>query len=252
MNEYRSALITGASSGIGRALALWFARRGVRVFAAARRADKLKTLEEEAKAQGGGTVEAVSLDVNDARQVIKKLNALDDSSGGIDLVIANAGIGRETYGKRLSWDDVDAVIQTNVVGAAATLTALVPRMVERQRGHIVGVSSIAAYRGLSRNGAYSASKAFVTVFLEGLRVDLKPLGVQVTSINPGFVKSELTDKAKFKMPFIVETADAAERMGQAIVRGASEYAFPGPLAAASKLMKVLPNGVWDYAAKKLR
>lgn len=252
MNEYRSAIITGASSGIGRALSLWFAKRGVRVFAAARRSDKLKSLEEEAKAQGGGTVEAVSLDVNDPKQVMKKLHELDDKSGGIDLVIANAGVGGLSDGKKLEWANVEAIIQTNVIGAAATISALIPRMVERQRGHVVGVSSIAAYRGLGKNGAYSASKAFVTMYLEGLRVDLKPLGIQVTSINPGFVKSEMTDKNSFRMPFMVDTADAADRIGQAIVKGVSEYAFPGPLVAASKLMKVLPNSVWDYAAKKMR
>ena len=252
MNEYRSAVITGASSGLGRGLALWFAKRGVRVFAAARRADRLKSLEEESKAQGSGTIEAVSLDVNDARATLTTLLALDERAGGIDLVIANAGIAPTTNGKRLAWEDVEATISTNVVGAAATISALIPRMVERQRGHLVGVSSIAAYRGLPKSAAYSASKAFVTTFLEGLRVDLKPVGIQVTSINPGFVKTEITAKNNFKMPFMLETEDAVERIGQAILRGDSEFAFPGPLVAVSKLMKVLPNGVWDYAARKMR
>ncbi|MFL5318080.1 MAG: SDR family NAD(P)-dependent oxidoreductase [Myxococcaceae bacterium] len=251
MEKYRNAIITGASSGLGRGLALWFAKQGVRVFAAARRADKLKSLEDEAKAVGG-TVEAVQLDVNDTRQVITKLNELDDQSGGLDLVIANAGLGSETNGKRLKWDVVEQLIQTNVLGAAATLSAVVPKMVERQRGHIVGVSSIAAYRGLPKSAGYSASKAFVMVFLEGLRIDLVPLGIQVTCINPGFVKSEMTEKNKFKMPFILETEDAVERIAQAIVRGDSEFAFPGPLVAASKVMKALPNGLWDRMSRKMR
>lgn len=249
--KYRNAIITGASSGLGRELSLWFAKQGVRVFAAARRADKLKSLEEEGRAIGG-TIEAVALDVNDARGTIKRLTELDEQSGGLDLVIANAGIGRDTNGKRLDWNAVEEIIQTNVTGASATLCAVLPKMVERQRGHLVGVSSLAAYRGLPNNGAYSASKAFVTVFLEGLRVDLKPIGIQVTSINPGFVKSELTAKNKYRMPFLLETADAAERIGQAIVRGDAEFGFPAPMVALTKLMKAMPNSLWDRAARRLR
>lgn len=250
-SPYRNAIITGASSGLGRGLALHFAKKGVRVFAAARRADKLKSLEDEAKAVGG-TIEAVQLDVNDTKQVLAKLNELDDQSGGLDLVIANAGLGSETNGRKLKWETVEQVIQTNVLGASATISAVLPKMVERQRGHIVGVSSLAAYRGLPKSAAYSASKAYLMVFLEGLRVDLKPVGIKVTSINPGFVKSEMTEKNRFKMPFILETEDAVSRIAQAIERGDSEFGFPAPMVALSKLMKAMPNGLWDQVTKKLR
>jgi short-subunit dehydrogenase len=125
-------------------------------------------------------------------------------------------------------------------------------MVERDRGHLVGVSSLAAWRGLPRSAAYSASKAFLATFLEGLRVDLQRTGVKVTSIHPGFVKSEMTEKNKHPMPFLLETAEAVDLMGRAIARQNAEFAFPWQLSSAMRLAKVMPNAVWNATAKKLR
>ncbi|HSP78973.1 MAG TPA: SDR family NAD(P)-dependent oxidoreductase, partial [Myxococcaceae bacterium] len=148
--DYRTALVTGASSGMGRGLALWFARKGVKVYAAARRHDNLVALADQARASGA-TIEPVELDVADPEATLARIRELDEACGGLDLVIANAGVGRETNARRLEWERVKQLLDVNVTGAAATLCAVLPRMVERDRGHLVGVASLAGWRGLARN-----------------------------------------------------------------------------------------------------
>ena len=249
--SYRTALVTGASSGLGRGLALWFGRRGVKVYAAARRRDNLEALANEARA-ASAHVEPVELDVSNADNTLARIRELDAASGGLDLIIANAGVGTETNARRLKWEHVKQIIDVNVTGAAATLCAVLPQMVERKRGHLVGVASLAAFRGLARNAAYSASKAYLSTFMESLRVDLKGTGVGVTCLYPGFVKSEMTAQNKFNMPFLLETEEAVELMGKAIVRGEAQYAFPWPMAGLMGMVKVMPNALFDAAMRKLR
>lgn len=243
--DYRTALITGASSGLGRGLSAWFARRGTRVFAAARRVEQLNALRDEAAA-AGGVVEPVQLDVSDDGATLEKVRALDDECGGLDLVIANAGVGEETPAWRMDWDVVERILKVNVTGAAATLVAVLPRMVERDRGHLVGISSISAFRGMPKMAAYSGSKAFVSTFLESLRVDLAGTGVAVTAIHPGYVRTEMTAKNK-RMPLVLDADDACERMGKAIVRRDSELSFPLPTKLAGKTLAMIPDGVLGRA-----
>jgi short-subunit dehydrogenase len=248
--DYKNALVTGASSGLGRGLALWLAKRGIRIHAAARRGEQLRALADEAKA-AGGDVEPVSMDVVDTEATVKTLQRIDDACGGLDLVIANAGLGADMSKDRFGWESVEKTLRVNVMGAAATLTAVLPRMVERGRGHLVGMSSLAAYRGLPRAATYSGSKAFLHTFLEGIRVDLKRKGIRVTSIHPGFVKTEMTANSKMPLPFLMDLDAAVERMGRAILRADSEFAFPWQMSTAISLAKLLPNGLYDVAAKRL-
>jgi NADP-dependent 3-hydroxy acid dehydrogenase YdfG len=249
--SYRTALVTGASSGLGRGLALWLAKQGLRVFATGRRLSQLQHLAAEAQA-AGATVEPVEMDVTDAEASRERIQSIDAECGGLDLVVANAGIGGITNGKRMDWSHVRAIIDTNVTGATATLCAALPAMVERRRGHVVGVSSLAGHRGLAGHAAYSASKAFLATFMESLRVDLRGTGVRVTCIYPGFVKSEMTAKNRFPMPFLLETDDAVERMGKGILAGAAEVSFPWQLSGPMRLVKVLPNPLFDAAARRLK
>ena len=245
--EYRTALITGASSGLGRGLAAWFARRGTRVFAVARRLENLNALRDEAQA-AGGVVEPVRLDVADYQATLEKVRAIDDECGGLDLVVANAGVGEETPGWQFDWEKAEQVLQVNVMGAAATLSAVLPRMVERNQGHLVGVSSISSFRGMPKMAAYSGSKAFLSTFLESLRVDLVGTGVAVTAIHPGFVRTEMTAKNKL-MPLVIEAEDASERMAKAIMRRDGEFSFPTPTALAGKTLAMIPDGVLGRAMK---
>ena len=242
-NTYSNILITGASSGLGRALALWFARRGARVYAAARREELLESLKAEASS-GPGQVVPVRLDVAQAETVAAKLVALDDATpGGIDLVVANAGVGGMTNGQRAEWKDMERMLQVNILGATATLAALASRMVQRHKGHLVGISSLAAWLVVPRFGVYGASKLYLQTYCQGLRVDLAGTGVRVTCINPGFVKSEMTADNRFAMPFLLETADAANRMGKAILRGDARLAFPWQMAWLTRLGRLLPPWV---------
>ena len=245
--SYANVVITGASSGLGRALALWFARRGARVYAAARREDLLESLKGEAAAVPGAVV-PVRLDVSQTNEVRERLRALDDATpGGIDLVVANAGVGGMLNAQRDNWSAIQKMLDVNVLGATATLAALAPRMAERGKGHLVGISSIAAWVVIPRFGVYGASKRYLQTYCAGLRLDLVPVGVRVTCINPGFVKSEMTADNKFPMPFLLETADAADRMGRAILRGDARFAFPWQVAALARLGSLLPGWVVSRA-----
>jgi short-subunit dehydrogenase len=237
---YARALVTGASSGIGRGLALWLGRAGVRVWAAARRADELEQLRRECD-----NVVPLPLDVSDVEAVRRTVAEIDQTSGGFDLVIANAGISGYTDARRLDWERVAAIVQVNVLGAAATLSAALPGMVARDRGHLVGISSVAALRGMPGRAAYGASKAFLSTYLEGLRVDLVGTGIHVTCIQPGFIETPLTAKNPFRMPFILPADVAVSRIGRAILARRRVYTFPWQMALVMRLARWLPGRLAD-------
>lgn len=238
---FRTALITGASSGIGRGLAAWFARRGVRVFAVARRRDLLESLARE---HGDGIV-PVTMDVADAAGASEHVDRIDRESGGLDLVVANAGVGENVPADRLDWALARRTLETNVLGAVATLSAALPGMVARGRGHLVGMSSMAAFRGLPRHAGYCASKAYLATWLESVRVDLHGTPIRVTCVHPGFVKSEMTDRNRFRMPWLMETEDAVERIAGAILRGRAVLRFPLPMSLLMRGVCLLPNALYD-------
>jgi len=241
--QLRRALVTGASSGLGRSLAAWLAARGVTVVAAARRREKLDELREEV-ARTGGVIEPLELDVADVAAVRERLLELDGRDGGLDLVVANAGAGELTPARKFDWQACERILRVNVLGAAATLTAALPGMLARNRGHLVAIASIAAVRGLPNNAAYGSSKAFLRIFMESLRVDLSTTGVKTTCVFPGFVKSEMTAPNKFTMPFLLETDDAAARIGRAILAQRAELWFPWQMALLARPLALLPSGLY--------
>ena len=241
--EIRTALVTGASSGIGAALARRLAAEGITVALTARREDALRSLAAEIEAAGGqASVHAV--DVSDPVATVAAVQAADDALGGLDLVVANAGVGKGQWSGKLTWDDCADTLAVNVAGATATLTAVLPRMVARRRGHLVGVASIAAYRGLPKFAVYSASKAYLGAFLEALRVDLRGTGVHVTDVRPGYVRTAMTSE-NAKMPFIVSAEAAADAIWKAIRARKSVVTFPLPMAAGAHVRAALPNALFD-------
>lgn len=248
---------------MGRALSIWLARRGVRVYAAARRSDELDSLRTEAEAeaqtqtQTQGDIIPVKLDVSYADAAHARIARLAESCGGLDLVVANAGIGGVTNGQELDWARLRSITDVNVKGVAATLAAALPGMVERKRGHLVAVSSLAALSAIPSHAGYCASKAWVSMFCASLRFDLEPLGIAVTALHPGFVKSEMTAMTAMTAnnhgprPFLLETADAADRMGRAIFRRARDYSFPWQLTALQRLGAMLPAPLYRWAMRRL-
>jgi short-subunit dehydrogenase len=241
----RTALVTGASSGIGAALARKLAREGIEVVLAARRAAALRELEATITSQGG-KARVLALDVCDVDETTAKIQAIDDEIGGLDLVVANAGVGQSRWAGKLDWQACASVIDVNVRGAVATLVAVLPRMVERGRGRVVGISSVAQYRGLPKNAAYCASKAFLSTFCESLRVDLRHTGVSVLDVRPGFVDTPLSASVSTK-PWEIHADAAAALIADAIARRRRVLVFPLPMRMVGSMLTVMPDAIYDAA-----
>jgi len=237
-------LITGASSGIGRALAVELARRGASLGLLARRAEELlKTAK--AVEEAGGRALVLTTDVRDARGVEAAARRVREQWGRIDLLVANSGVGVITPASTLRADEVADVISINAIGVANSVAAVLPDMLARRSGHLVAISSLAAYRGMPKSAAYSASKAAVTTFFESLRVDLRGTGVAVTVIHPGFIKTPMTAGRKGRLLFVLELDDATRRIVRALERRPRTFAFPWQLASLVRLLKLMPDAVYD-------
>lgn len=240
-------LVTGASSGIGRALAVELGKRGARVGLTARRAEELLKVAGEVERAGGRAL-ALPADVRSAEEMKGVAGRVRESWGGVDVLVANAGMSTTTFGAELDAAEAGDVISINVIGVVNSVAAVLPEMVARRRGHLVAISSLASYRGLPKSGAYSASKAAVSTFFESLRVDLRRSGIDVTVIHPGFIRTPMTANRKRKLPFLLEPEDAACRILRAVERRARTYAFPWQLAGLVRIMKHLPNALYDRLA----
>lgn len=243
-----TVLVTGASSGIGRALAIEYARGGAKLALCARREGELEAAAAEVRAAGGSAV-VIALDVADVDAVGEAVRRADHELGSLDLVIANAGRGDTQLGTRLTWADVGPVIDVNVRGAFATLIAAIPVMLAQQRGHLVGVTSLAGVRGLPTSAAYSASKAALSAFLESLRIDLAPAGIRVTDVQPGFVATPINQRATHPTPFIWPVERAARHVVRRLERAPAMIAFPWPLVVASRIGRLLPAWIYDRAVR---
>lgn len=228
------------------ALAKRLAQAGVEVALAARREKPLYDLACDI-ARAGGKTRYYLLDVSNPEATVATLQRADDEMGGIDVVVANAGVGRSRWGGELRWQDCAEIISVNVAGAVATLTALIGRMVARGKGQLAGMSSLAQYRGQPLNAAYSASKSFLSTFLESLRVDLRRTGVSVTDVRPGFVRTPMTELQQMHRPFLMEPEAAAEIIVRGLDRRAPVIAFPWQLATVVRSTRLLPSSVYDRA-----
>jgi short-subunit dehydrogenase len=242
-------MITGASSGIGRGLALELCARGAKLGLVARRAEALQEMVRETESLGSKAL-ALPADVQNADAVRLAAARLRDEFGPIELLVANAGIGATTDAAEFRTSEVATVINVNVIGAANSVAAVVPDMVARGRGQLVAISSLAAYRGLPKSAAYCASKAAVSAFFESVRLDLQPRGIDVTIIHPGFIKTPLTASGHAPMPFLMELNDAVKKIIHAIEKRRKSYAFPWQLATMVRAGMIMPNFMYDWIARR--
>lgn len=240
----KTVFITGASSGIGRALAIEYAKKGVRVAIVARRKEHLDEVAATVGAKGGVAVPIVA-DVADTASIEAALAEADEALGGLDMVVANAGAGSITHATELSVAEVVRIVDVNVRGAFVTLVAALPYLLDRKRGHLVGVSSLAGRRGLPHTGPYSASKAALSTFLETLRMDLAGTGVRVTDVQPGFVDTEMS-RATPTRPFLWTAEKAAREIVAELRSAPAIYAFPRPISAAVTASHLVPDRMLSY------
>lgn len=242
----KSIIITGASSGIGAALALQYAKAGVRLGLVARNAVALGNVAQQCQEKGAQTVIGV-IDVRDRDQLVKWIIDFDNQYA-VDTLIANAGVASMLgeNGEPEAWDAIRNVIDTNVYGVIASIEALITPMRQRQKGCIVIISSLAAYRGLPLTPSYCASKAAVKSYGEALRGWLRADGVQVNVVCPGFVESDMSRQFPAKKPLLMTSEKAARIIAKGVVRNEACIAFPFPLSFGSWLLSVIPAALADF------
>lgn len=251
MMPYRTALVTGASSGIGRALAKGLARQGTRVALAARREALLAALAGEI-ADAGGKALVAPMDVADTEISVRAVQHMDDEMGGLDLVIACAGAGPpDPSAVPYRWHSLAVPFHVNFCGAAATLTAVAERMVERRKGHLVGISSIASFGALPASAAYCAPKAGLSMLLDCLRLDLAASGVAVTAVHLGFVQTPMVVHRTGPMPQLVTPDEAARHILERLGSRPTTIDFPEPLASSAKIAALLPRSLRDRLMRLL-
>ena len=243
-------VITGASSGIGFDFAEYLAGFGARLALVARRAEKLEELAQRCTAAGAETL-VLPADVSSLEAMESVRDAVLGKWGSADIVIGNAGVGGLNPADRFDLDIHRKTVEINVLGLAYTLMPFVPGMIERGQGHLVGISSLAAFRGLPKAASYSSTKAAQKTFLESLRVDLRPKGIAVSSIHPGFVATPMTDHDDFTMPFMVPARKSSILIAKALRKRKSVYLYPWQMRLLTMLNKSLPNWLFDRLMQKL-
>jgi short-subunit dehydrogenase len=242
-------MITGASSGLGRGMALEIAARGGNLGLLARREDLLNEIVDEIKRNNIKAI-AATADVRDAKAVREAADRFRKELGPIDILIANAGIGTADHAVSLTPEHAANVIGINVLGAVNSVAAVLPEMVARKHGRLVAISSLAAYRGLAKSAAYCASKAALTAYFESLRIDLRRSGVGVTIIHPGFIKTDLTAGRHAKMPYLMEIEYGVKKIVSAIEKEKKIYTFPWQLATIVRATSLMPASMYDWIAER--
>lgn len=242
------AWVTGAGKGIGRALSKRLADEGWTVAVSARTAEDLYDLAAECDPD---RIHPYPLDVTDPSLVEETVRQIESDLGPIDLAILNAGTHAPLPAADFDVEPFRKLVETNLMGPANCLAPLIPRMIERQGGHIAVVGSVAGYRGLPTAAAYGATKAGVINMCEALHPDLERHGVRLTLVNPGFVETPLTDKNDFPMPFLIPVDKAVDYIVRGLDSSAFEVAFPRRFAFLMKLLRILPDGLFFMITRRM-
>ena len=238
--------ITGASSGIGQALAREYATQGAILGLVARREPLLNALKQTLNTE----CSVYPLDVRDQEALQKAAHDFITKYGIPDVVIANAGVSAGTLTEhKADTATFKALMDINVIGMVNTFQPFMAGMKKTRQGRLVGIASIAGVRGLPGAGAYSASKAAAIAYLESLRVEMSKEGVSVTTIAPGYIKTPMTDINQYPMPFLMDADIAAKKFARAIAQKKRFVVIPWQMGWLAKFMRILPPWLWDFAMK---
>lgn len=237
-------VITGAGSGLGRIMAKELIAAGALVLGVDRVIEPLTSLSEEVGA-GSDRLFTATADVTDRAGVIARIRELEERAGPIDRLIACAGVGRATPADTFSSAEFEAIIQVNLLGVANSIEAVLPGMIARRRGHLVGLSSLASMRGLPQMSAYCASKAGLNSLFDALAIELRVHNIQVTTVCPGWIRTPMTAPLGDKFPFIMGAEPAARRILKAVRLRTRFTAFPFLPAILLRLLRILPPGVTE-------
>ena len=237
--------ITGASSGIGKAVAEKFAKENWRVAISARRTE---ILDEIAKNEN---IFAYPMNVTDTKKTQETFDKILKDFGNIDLCIFSSGTYERKSEKGINVENIKNVMEVNFLGVVSCVKAIEEYFKSKRNGHLAIVSSPVGYRGLPKSSGYTPSKASLNNFTQGIYFDFKKFNIRVTLISPGFIKTALTDKNEFKMPFLKDTSYAAEKIYNGLVNKKSfEIIFPPQIAFIYKIFQILPNKVYNYLISK--
>ena len=239
-------LITGASSGIGGAMAKKFALEGALLALTARRKEILDGFIENLEVKTRAA--SYKCDVTNLDEIKSVYRQVKIDFGKVDIAVLNSGVSFRSGIKDFSSEKAKLIFDTNVMGIINFVEVLLPDFINERNGVIVGVSSLADSRGFPKSGFYCASKAAATIFLESLRVELKPFNVKVITVRPGFVKTPMTDKNEFFMPFLMEPDKAAEIIVNGIKKGKKRIQFPLAISLAVRFLRIIPDSVFEYLA----
>lgn len=238
-------VLTGAANGIGRATALALSRRGFRLGLIDRDTSRLEGAAAEA-GSAGAVVAAASADVCDREALQAAVDRIEREVGPTGVLVACAGVGSLSTAADLDLEGLRRMLEVNVLGVAHAIGAVAPGMFARGAGHIVGISSVAGYRGMPWMPGYSASKAALATYLEGLRPAFKARGVRITTVYPGFVRTGMTVATPFRRPIpMLEPEQAAEHIVRALVRRPRDYVFPFSTAVGMSVLRRLPAFLYD-------
>jgi short-subunit dehydrogenase len=244
-------LITGASTGIGKAIAVKLLEKNCKLVLAARRTELIEEYLRQSPTTNHQSL-IVKCDVTNKEEVVSAYKQIKEKFGKVDIAILNAGAGHrvtvENYDSRFA----EETFGTNIFGIVYWVEQLLPDFVKRKDGIIVGVSSLADNRGFSGSGFYCASKAAATIYLEGLRVEVKRYGIKVITVRPGFVKTPMTEKNEFKMPLLMNAEKAAGIIIDGIKKERRIIQFPWQMVLLTRLIGMMPNSLYEWLAGKVK